>query len=181
MAGADLAGDVALEAADDLSLGQALARAPLDVVAGRLVVSHPHDCDDVEGAVRRVVAPTAEAVSPGGSSAARRLGCDAAELGEGCFVADPVGVVAGCDEELAGDFDTDPVQLDEGGGGGPDQRLKLLVQRRDLLVEGLPAPGEVAQGGLDAGREKPFGIAGQAQQVLCLGAKPKAAVDQGSL
>ena len=44
-AGIDLAGDVALEAADDLFLGQAFGGAPLDVGAGRRVRAHPGDDD----------------------------------------------------------------------------------------------------------------------------------------
>jgi hypothetical protein len=41
----DLAGDIALETADDLCLGQALCGAPLDVGAGRGVGAHPGDHD----------------------------------------------------------------------------------------------------------------------------------------
>src|SRR4051812_17348278 len=80
--GVDLPGDVALEAADDLSLAEALAGAAFDVVAGGLVMAHPHDGDDVERAVGGPVAAAAEPVSAGGASAAGGLWRDAAELGE---------------------------------------------------------------------------------------------------
>jgi len=39
----------------------------------------------------------------------------AAELGEGCFGADPGGVVAGSDEELAGDIGPDPERVEQAG------------------------------------------------------------------
>ena len=66
----DLAGDVALEAADDFSLAEAFSGAAFDVVAGGLMVPHPDDGDDVEGAVGGPVAAAAEPVSAGGASAA---------------------------------------------------------------------------------------------------------------
>jgi hypothetical protein len=49
--GVDLADEVALEAADDLPLGQAFGGASLDVGAGGFVVAHPDDGGHVEGAV----------------------------------------------------------------------------------------------------------------------------------
>src|ERR1700754_5013540 len=143
--GVDLSSDVALQTADDLSFAQALGGAPLDVVAGRLVMAHPHDGGDVERAVSRPVASPAESVAAGGSSAARWLWCDAAELGEGGLVADAVGVVAGGDEELAGELDPDAVQLDECRCGSAHQDFDLPVQRLDLLVEDLPSACQVAQ------------------------------------
>src|SRR5918993_5539911 len=90
----DFAGDVSLQAADDLALAQAFGRASLDVVAGGLVMSHPDDGDDVEGAVRGPVSTAAEAVSAAGSAAAGWLWRDPAELGEGGFALDASGVVA---------------------------------------------------------------------------------------
>ncbi len=90
-----------------------------DVVAGRLVVAHADDGDDVEGAVGGSVAAAAESVPAAGAAAAGRLWGDAAEFGEGGLVADPVGVVAGGDQELAGDLDADAVQLDQCLGRRP--------------------------------------------------------------
>src|SRR6478752_3421157 len=86
----DLSGYVALEAADDLAFAEALGGASFDVVAGWLVMAHPDDRDDVEGAVRGPVSSAAEAVTSAGASAAGGLGSDSAELGKGRFVADPV-------------------------------------------------------------------------------------------
>ena len=86
----DLAGDVALQAADDLAFAQSFGGAALDVVAGGLVVPDADDGDDVERAVGGTVTAAAEPVTAGGSSAAGRLWCDTAEFGEGCFAVDAV-------------------------------------------------------------------------------------------
>ena len=114
----DLSGDVSLEAADDLAFAEAFFGAAFDVGAGGFMASHADDGDDVEGAVRCAVAAAAEPVPAGGSAAAGGLWCDAAEFREGRFVADPLRVITHGDEELAGDFGTDSVELDEVGGGG---------------------------------------------------------------
>src|SRR5260221_10663267 len=64
-AGIDLAGDVALEAADDLGLGQALGGAPLDVGAGRGVGAHPGDDDPPQGVIGLAIAAGVEAGAGG--------------------------------------------------------------------------------------------------------------------
>src|SRR2546421_2496791 len=99
-----LTGDVALEAADDFALGAALGRPPCDVSARRFVMTHPDQGHDVEGAVRCPITTAAEAVPPRRAAAAGRLGSDAAELGEGGFVADATRVLAGSDEKLPGEL-----------------------------------------------------------------------------
>ena|SRR6516164_4183515 len=63
--GVDLAGDVALEAAHDLSLGLAFACASLDVVAGALAVAQTHHCDEVKRSVRLPVATGVETMAVG--------------------------------------------------------------------------------------------------------------------
>jgi len=62
-AGVDLAGDVALETADDLGLRQALGGAPLDVGAGRGVGAHRGDHDRPPGVIGLAVAAGVEAVA----------------------------------------------------------------------------------------------------------------------
>ena len=62
-AGVDLAGDVALEAADDFLLRQALFGAPLDVGAGGGVGAHPGDHDPPQGVVGLPVTAAVEAVA----------------------------------------------------------------------------------------------------------------------
>ena len=61
--GEDLAGDVTLEAADDLAFGESFSGAAFDVGAGEWVVAHADDRDDVEGAVGCSVAASAETVT----------------------------------------------------------------------------------------------------------------------
>lgn len=116
----------------------------LDVVASGAVVTHADDGNDVERAVGYSVAAAAESVPAGGSAAAGRLWCDSAALGEGGLAVDSLGVVAGGDQELAGDFDADTVQFDELGSCGADGGVEVLVKSLDLFVERLPAPGQVA-------------------------------------
>src|SRR4051812_49963607 len=78
----DLAGEVALEAADDLALGQALGGAAGDVVDGRLVPAHANDDGAVEGGVGLPVTAAVEPVPPVGPPGAGGDGAGAAHLGE---------------------------------------------------------------------------------------------------
>src|SRR5271169_1761183 len=59
----DLAGDVTLQAADDLFLRQALFTAPLDVGPRRGVGAHPGDHDPPQGMVGLAVAAGVEPVA----------------------------------------------------------------------------------------------------------------------
>src|SRR5260370_36109937 len=78
----DLAGDVTLQAADDLLLRQALLTAPLDVGPRRGVGAHPGDHDPPQGMVGLAVAAGIEPVAgdfprrcpDGGGSAPARPG-----------------------------------------------------------------------------------------------------------
>ena len=69
----NLAGDVALHAADDLALCSALGEAPFEVVASGLVVAHPDDGHDVESTVGGAVSAATEAVPAGGAGGAVTL------------------------------------------------------------------------------------------------------------
>src|SRR5205823_8299971 len=83
--GVDLAGEVALEAADDVFGGETFGAAAGDVGAGGLVVAHAHDDGTVEGGVGVAVAAAVETVSAGGLTGAGGQWADAAEAGEGGF------------------------------------------------------------------------------------------------
>jgi hypothetical protein len=107
-------------------------------------MAHPDDGDDVQRTVSGAVTAAAESVTAAGTAAAGGLRSDAAELGEGSFVADAVGVVADGDEELSGDLGADPVELDQLGRGRADEGFDLLVEGLDLVVELLPASCQVA-------------------------------------
>src|SRR5438093_7458260 len=97
----DLAGDVALEAADDLAAVEAFGFASLGVGAGAGVVAEAADGDHVECAVGLAVAAVVEAVAAGAAAAGLDRG-GGAELGEGRFAAEALDVLAGGDEQLAG-------------------------------------------------------------------------------
>src|SRR5829696_7296069 len=85
----DLAGDVALQAADDLGLRQAFVGAALGVGAGAGVVAEAAKNDNVERVVGATVAAAIEPVAVGASAAGGDR-CGAAEVREGGFGLDPV-------------------------------------------------------------------------------------------
>jgi hypothetical protein len=110
----DLAGDVALEAAQDVELGQALLGAPFHVGPGRWVAAHPDQGDAPQGVVGLAVAAAVESVAVG-AARGRGDGGGAAQVGEGGLAMEPLGVVAGGDQQLPGGVDPDPGQGDQGG------------------------------------------------------------------
>jgi hypothetical protein len=106
--------------------------AALGLGAGAWVVAEAAKNDNVERIVGSTVTATIEPVSVGASAAGGdRRG--AAEVREGCFGLDPVKVVAGADEHLAGDFLSNPGKGKQGGGGLVQELMKLLVGFGDLL------------------------------------------------
>ena len=110
----DLAGDVELQAADDLGLRQAFVGSALGVGAGAWVVAEAAKNDNVERIVGAAVTAAIEPVWVGASAAGGdRRG--AAEVREGGFGLDPVKVVAGADEHLAGDLGSNPGKGKQGG------------------------------------------------------------------
>ena len=92
---------VALERADDLALGTALARAPLDVAAGAGVVDHADHDDSPERLIRGAVATAVESFADGQPRRGVDRG-DAAVMGEYRLAAEALRVVAGGDEQSAG-------------------------------------------------------------------------------
>jgi hypothetical protein len=60
----------------------------------------------------------------------------------------PLGVVAGGDQQLPGGVDPDPGQGHQGGRGRGDQRLELEVEPIEFGLELLPAAGQGPQAGL---------------------------------
>ena len=69
---------------------------------------------------------------------------------EGGLATQPLGVVAGGDQQLPGGVDPHPRQGDQGGGDRTDQRLELEVEPIEFGLEVLPAPSQGPQGGLVA-------------------------------
>ena len=89
-------------------------------------------------------------------------------MGERGLGGDPVGVVAGAGQELAGDLGTDTAQGDQLGRHRTDQLGELAVGFADLLAQVLVASGESPQGGFG-------GLGGVAE--LVAGTQPGAAGD----
>jgi hypothetical protein len=82
------------------------------------------------------------------------------------------GVVAGGDEELAGDLGADTEEISEFGCRLFDQGLDLEAKVLNLLVQDLPAPRQVSEAPLHASQEHPVGIPRQLDEVL--GLRPQA-------
>ena len=102
----DLAGDVAFQAADDLGLGQSFLGSAFGVGAASWVVAEPVEHDDVEGFVGVAVPASVEPVSMDAAAAGRDRR-DTAQVSERGFGGDPVRVVAGAGQELAGHLGPD--------------------------------------------------------------------------
>src|SRR5438309_7854759 len=140
----DLAGDVALETADDLFLVEAFGGAAFGVGAGAGAAAEPADGDQVERAVCFAVAAAIEPVSGG---AAGRGGdrAGAAEASEGGLVAESFDVLAGADEELAAVLGGDAEQACCPWRGGGDEPGEVRVEQADLELELAGAFGDAAQ------------------------------------
>ena len=69
---------------------------------------------------------------------------NAAECREGCLRPDARSVVP-CDEQVAGNLDTDAMQSEELGGAVCDKRRQCVVEFRDLDVDGTHVPSKLSQ------------------------------------
>jgi hypothetical protein len=105
--------------------------AALGVGAASWVVAEPVEHDDVEGVVGVAVTASVESV-PVDAAAAGRDGRGAAQVGECGFGGDPVGVVAGAGQELAGDLGADIGKGEQVGRDVGDQLGDLQVGVADL-------------------------------------------------
>ena len=105
----NVARDVALEAAENLALGEALGGAPAGVCLSALVAAHPGHGDPPEGTVSLAVASLVEPVA-GGFARGSGQRCNTAEGREGRLGTEPLGIVASHDQEGAGDLGTDTGQ-----------------------------------------------------------------------
>jgi len=124
----------------------------LRVGAASWVVAEPVEHDDVEGVVGVAIAASVESVSVDAAAAGRgRRGT--AQMGERGLGGNPVGVVAGAGEELAGDLGADTGKGEQVGRNLADQLGDLGIGFADLLAQLLVASGESTQGGLGG----PFG------------------------
>ena len=139
-----LAGDVALEAADDLELGFAFGAAALGLGARAGAVAQAADSDQVKGAVGVAVAAVVEPVAAGFAGRGRdRAG--ATKRGERGFAAQALDVLPGAHEQLSRVAGGDAQQPGCARCGAANEPLELLVERGDLRVERLDASCQRAQ------------------------------------
>ena len=96
----DLSRKEAFEAPDDLVFGPAIGGTSGDVVAGGLVESHADDDGAIKGGVGVAVAAPIEPVPAGGHPGRGRERTRTAELREGGFRTNPVGIVAEDDQQF---------------------------------------------------------------------------------
>jgi Transposase IS116/IS110/IS902 family len=140
-----LAGEVALEQPQDLLGGLALGGAPLCVGAAGRVDAQSRQGDDPQGAVGLAVTAT---IQPMADCLARgdRHWTGAAQRGQGGVGSEPVGVVPGGDQQLAGGLDPDAAAGQQPRGGLAGQGDEVRVERGQLGGQDLVAAGQVAQG-----------------------------------
>ncbi len=96
----DLASEKTFQAPDDLPFGSAVRRAACDVINGRLMVPHADDDRSIKGGVGVAVAAPVEPVPAGGHPGRGRERTRTAELREGGFRTNPVGIVAEDDQQF---------------------------------------------------------------------------------
>ena len=141
--GVDLAGDVTLQAPDDLRLRQAFGGAPLGVGAGGRVVAHPGDHDPPQGMVGLPVAAEVEPVTgtfPDEAGSGRpRTGAPRRP---------PSAAAPGGPRPRSAAGRRCPghaVQGEQGRRPGGHQRDDELIQALELAVEELRAPAQLPQ------------------------------------
>jgi len=118
--GIDLAGDVALQAADDFLLGLSFGCAAFDVGAGGRVRAHAGEHDPPQGVAGLAVTARVEPAADGLTRRCRDR-CGAAQVRPGGLAAQPFQVVSGCDEQQCGGAGADPVEGEQPGGVGGDE------------------------------------------------------------
>src|SRR5271170_5558238 len=141
--GVDLAGDVALQAADDFLLGFSFGRAAFGVGAGGRVRAQASEHDPPQGVA---VLAVAARVEPAADGLARRCrdGGGAAQVRPGGLAAQSSWVVPGCDEQQRCGVGADPVEGEKPGGAGGDEGADELVEALELAVEELRAASQLA-------------------------------------
>ena len=105
------------------SLVQPFDGAPFDVGAGAGVDFHASQHDAPQGVVGLAVTGGVESL-PDDLARRRRDRGDAAEVGPGRFAAEPVGVVAGGDQQDGGGVGADAVQGEEAGCAGSESAVR---------------------------------------------------------
>src|SRR4051794_3936144 len=126
----ELAGDVGLEAAEDLAVGLAFGAAAVGVGLGGGVEAQAAAGDGVQGAVEAPVAAAVEPV-PDGAPAAGGQRTGTGERGEGRFGVDPARVGEG-DEDDGGADRAEAGLVEQAGSEVVDDLGELLLVRPQL-------------------------------------------------
>jgi hypothetical protein len=125
----DLAGDVTLQAADDLRLGLSFGRTARH--RRGWVRAQPGEHDPPQGMA--ALAATAEAVPVAGEiPGGRGDRGDAAQVRPGRLAAEPPGMIPGRDEQQRRSARAEPVHGEQARGAGSHQRDDELVQAAEL-------------------------------------------------
>ena len=110
------------------------------------MVPHPHDDGPVERRVSLSMTAAVEAVAARRHPGRSRDGAGPAELGEGGFRMNPIGVVAKDDQHLGGGVGTDAKALTQRRRGLGGESTQVTVVVHDLDGESEPATGERPEG-----------------------------------
>src|SRR5215213_8387663 len=137
----NLAGDVALEAPQDLPSALALRGAPGYVFSGAFVPAHPPERQHVQRPVCVPVASAVEAVANRLARGGLKRG-HAAQAGEGRLALKPFGVVSDGDQQRGCRVGAHTAQRGEGGDVLGHQPPDLLLQFGYLLGKPLVATGD---------------------------------------
>ncbi len=120
------------------------------VVPGALVVAHSDLDDLVQGPVRLSVTAAGQAVALG-LAGGHGDWAGPAECCEGCWAAQPLGIVTGGDHQDRGQGRADAVDGAQPGVPRGGVGVELLVEVVDLATEVLVPPRQTAQGPQDGG------------------------------
>ena len=110
------------------------------------MVPHPHDDGPVERGVSLSMPAAVETVAARRHPGRSRDGAGPAELGEGGFRMNPIGVVAKDDQHLGGGVGTDAKALTQRRRGLGGESTQVTVVVHDLDGESEPATGERPEG-----------------------------------
>jgi hypothetical protein len=142
----DLAGDVALQDADDLVLGLALLDPAFEVELGLGIVSDADHDDAPERAVGLAVTTVVGLDLAVGLARPLRDGCNAAQVGPRTLRMQPLWVVAGRHHQCGRGVWSDSEDVEKLGDGGGEKYFDLLIELGEFVIErfGSGAPTRTA-------------------------------------
>src|SRR5919202_2074851 len=137
----DLASQVALQAANDLRLGEPLGGPSRDVVLGTWVPTHPADGEQIERPIGVAIATAVEPMA-GGPARGGRQRRDSTQPGKGALALQPLRVIAGGHKQGAGGLWANALDRQERRGRRSDELGQLPVEGGDLGAQLLVARRE---------------------------------------